>query len=73
MYWGKSGYSRAKVVVFEQICCNWAKWVVFGQKFLYSGKSSCNRESWLYSVKIGCISANMIIFGQGGCIRKKWL
>ena len=34
--------------------------VVFGQKWLYSGKS-------------GCIRAKMVVFGQGGCIRAKWL
>ena len=39
---GQSGGSRAKVVVF-------------GQKWLYSGKSGCIRAKWLYSGKNGCI------------------
>ena len=47
--------------------------IVFGQKWLYSGKSGClrrkvvgfwksgsNREKWLYSAKV-------VVFGQSGC------
>ena len=32
--------------------------VIFVQKLMYSGKS-------------GCIRANLVVVGQGGCIRKK--
>ena len=48
------------------------KVVVFGQKSLNSGKSSCNRakmvvfgENWFYLGKSGVI-------GQSGCIRARW-
>ena len=34
------------------------KVVVFGQKWLYSGKSDCTR-------------ANVVVFGRNGCIRAK--
>ena len=57
----QSGCIRAKVVVFGQGGCIRAKWlyldkdvcirlklVLFGQKWLYSGRSGCARE-------IGCI------------------
>ena len=40
--------------------------VVFGEKWLYSGKDGCNRANWLYSGKV-------VVFGQSGCIRVKWL
>ena len=40
--------------------------VVTGKKWLYSGKSSCNRANWLCSVKV-------LVIGLGGCIRLKWL
>ena len=43
---GQSGFFRAKVVG-----CIRAKVVVFGQKWLYSGKSGCNRAKLLYSGK----------------------
>ena len=29
-------------------------------------------QKWLYSGKIGCIRAKMVVFGQSGCIRIKW-
>ena len=35
-----------------------AEVVVFGQKWLYSGKS-------------GCIGAKVVVFGPNGCIRSK--
>ena len=63
---GKSGCIRTKVVVF-------------GQKWLYSGKSGCIRSNWLYSDKVvafgqgGCIWAKVVVFGKNGCIRAKWL
>ena len=53
--------------------------VVFGQKWLYSGKSGCNRENlvvfgekWLYLCKSGCnwrrwlYSGKMFVLGQKG-------
>ena len=48
------------MVVFGQSGCIRAKLVVFGLKWLYSGKS-------------GCISAKVAVFGQSGCIREKGL
>ena len=60
--------------------------VVFGQKWLYSGKlvvfGQCVgiRAWWLFWGKSGCIRANMVVLGQiwlysgkSGCIQKKWL
>ena len=40
--------------------------VVFGEKWLNSGKDGCIRANWLYSGKV-------VVFGQSGCIRVKWL
>ena len=47
--------------------------VVFGQKWLYSGKSGCIPakvvvigQKWLYSGK-------EVVFGQSGCSQEKWL
>ena len=36
--------------------------VVFGEKWLYSGKDGCIRTDWLYLGKV-------VVFGQSGCIR----
>ena len=58
--------------------------VVFGQKWLYSGKDGCIRANWLYSgimvvyVQGGCIWAKLFVFGKkclylgkSGCYRVK--
>ena len=67
MYSGKSGCIWARGDVFRQSICIREKMVVFGQKWLYSGKS-------------GCICAKVFVFGQkwlnlgnSGCIRTKYL
>ena len=39
--------------------------VVFGQKWLHSGKSGFIQAKLLYSDKV-------VVFGQIGCIRAKW-
>ena len=39
LYFGKSNFFRTKVDVLVQSDCFTAKFVVFGQKWLYSGKS----------------------------------
>ena len=55
------------MVVFEEIRCNWAKLVPFGQigfiraKWLYLGKVVVFGES-------GCIWAKVVVFEQIGCI-----
>ena len=73
------------MVVFGQTCfigvglMNSGNLVVFGQKWLYSGKSGCNRAKvvvfwqsvsylakWLYS-------GNVVVIGQSGCVLAKWL
>ena len=54
-----------KVVVFGQKWLNSGKVVVFWQMFLYSGKSGCIRSRWLYSGKSGC---NQAKFAR--CIRE---
>ena len=51
---------------------------MFGQRLLYSGKNCSIPESgsiciWLYSGKSGCIREKVVVFGQIGCIRVKWL
>ena len=51
---GQSVCIHGEVVVIR------AKVVVIGQKYLYSGKSGCSRQS-------GCIRAKVVVFGQ------KWL
>ena len=51
--------------------------VVFGQKWLYLGKSGSNRAMWLYSGKVvligpKCLYVGKVVeFGQVGCIRAK--
>ena len=59
------------MVVFGQGGRNWAKvaciWeiaVVFGQMWLYSGKSGCIRAKWLYLGKSRGIGANVVVLGQ---------
>ena len=53
--------------------------LVFGQNWLYSGKSGCIRTKWFYSVKViivlqsGCIWAKWLYSGKSGFIRAKWL
>ena len=65
------------------------KVLVFGQKWLYSGKGGCIRakvvvfgQRWLYSGKRDCIRATLfysgnrakvVIFGQIGCNHAIWL
>ena len=45
--------------------------VVFGQKWLYSGKGSCVRVKRVYSCKSGYIWAKVVVIGQNSCIRAK--
>ena len=47
--------------------------VVFGQNWLYSGKSGCFRETWLYSVKSACIRAKLLYLGEMVVLGQKWL
>ena len=62
------------------------KVVVFGQEWLYSGKSGCfwakvavfgeSACIWAKVVVFGqlvCTRAKVVVFVQGGCIRVKWL
>ena len=86
LYLGKSGCSRAKVVVLGQIFafgqtgCLSGKAVVFGHKRLYSGESVCIGvkvvvfgQKLLYSGKSGCIRKKLVLIRQIGCIRPTWL
>ena len=80
LYMCKSDFIRKKVVVIEYSGCIRSKVVVFGKKLLLS-------STWLYSGKIGCIRAKVVVLrqkwmysGKCGCIRakllffgKKWL
>ena len=51
--------------------------VVFGQKWLYSGKLvsfgnyGCNRASLLYSEKVFLFLQKLLYSGKSGCIRAK--
>ena len=47
--------------------------VVFRQKLLYSAKVVVFGRKWFYSDKNGCIKANVVVFGQSGCIQTKVL
>ena len=47
------------------LCCS--RLVVFWQKRLYSGQSSCIRGKVVVIGQSGCIRAKVVIFGQ------KWL
>ena len=59
--------------------------VVFGQKFIFSGKSGyiralwlfeqdCYiRAKWLYSGKVVVFGQKWFDLGESGCIRAKWL
>ena len=68
-YSGRSGSTRAKLMLFGQNCCVRTKVVLFGQKWFYSGKSGCIWAKLLYSGKRCCNRAKMVVFGQGCPIR----
>ena len=85
LFSARTGCILAKVVVFWQGDCIWAKKCCNWEKLLYSGKvvkfearvvvfgqSGCIRQKWLYSSKV-VVSAKVVVFGQGGCIWAKWL
>ena len=46
---------------------------------MYSGKSGCFWDKWLFSGKVfaleqgGCIRAKVVVFGHCGCIQVRWL
>ena len=52
--------------MFGQKWLSLNKVLVFKQKLLYSGKSGCLSMC-------GCIQEKVVVFGQVGCIRAKWL
>ena len=68
-----------KVVVFGQTGCICrmsflsGKLVVFGQNWLYLGKSGCIRAKVVVFRQGGFILAKVVIFLQSGCIQSKWL
>ena len=72
------------MVVLGQGGCFCVKVVVFGQKWLYSEKSGCNRANvvvygkiasipakWLYLGKVVEFSQKWLHSGKSGCIRAK--
>ena len=62
---GQIGGIREKVEVFEKKdFFVWAKLVVFGQQWLYSGKLDVFGQGWLYSGKSNCIRAKVVVFGK---------
>ena len=52
------------MVVFGQKWLNSGKVIVFRQKLLYSGKVVVFGQKWLYSGKSGCIRAKVVLFAQ---------
>ena len=73
---GHEGWYWGKLVVFRKSGCIRAtslysgKVVVFGQKWLYSGKSGCISTMWLcFSVKSPYIRARTLYSGKSGCNR----
>ena len=62
------------MVVFRQTGCIWATVVLFVQKWLYSGKSSCIREKVVVSGQSVCIRAKVFIIGKNMVgFGQKWL
>ena len=55
LYSGISGCIRAKMVVFEQGGCIWAKW-------LYTGKRVCIRGKVVVFGRSGCSRAKVVEF-----------
>ena len=53
--------------VFGQSGCIRDTEVVFGQKWLYSGKNGLIREKVVVFEQSGCIRAKVVVFGQ------KWM
>ena len=45
--------------------------VVFGQKWLYSGKRCCIRAKVLVFDESACIRTKVVVFGESGCNRAK--
>ena len=68
----QSGYIRSKVVVFGIL-------VVFGEKWLYTGKGGVFWQKWLYSgkwlyfSKVVVLGYTSCIFSKTGFIRTKWM
>ena len=67
----KNGFSRKKVIVFQQKWLYSGKVVVIGQncsffvqKWLYFGNVVVFGQKWLYSGKSGCMRAKVVVFGQ---------
>ena len=44
---------------------------VFGKKLFYSGENGCNLVKWLYSGKIGCFRAKVVVIGQKTVVLKQ--
>ena len=62
------------MVIFEQNLFFSGKVLVFGQKWLYLGKSCCVRAKAAKVVVLGqvaCIRAKVVVVGKSGCIRAK--
>ena len=50
------------MVLFAQSDCIRIKVVVFGQTWLYSGKSGCIRADWLYAGKVVVVGQKWLYF-----------
>ena len=55
----------------KKIGCIREKVIVFGQKWLYSGKSCCIRENWLDWGQVSVYGQNWLYSGISCCIRAK--
>ena len=61
---GKRGSIRAKLFFWEKVVVMGIKSVVFGHKWMYSGKVIVFGQNRLYWGEV-------VAFGQSGCIRSK--
>ena len=72
LYSGKSCCFRTNVAVFKQMWLYSGKVVLFRQKLLSSNKSGCIRAIFVFK-QCGCIRAKVVVIGQNGIIRTRWL
>ena len=61
------------MIVFLKSVFVQAKVVVFGQKWVYSGKRGCIRAKVVVLGMCDCIKKKVVVFGQIDCIRAQEL
>ena len=63
---------RSKWLYSGKICCI-TEYDYIRAKWLYFCKVCCIRPKMVVFVQNGFILAKVVVFGQSGCIRTKWL